>query len=627
MTSTNWLFPENKAGRWEGINDGDAEHFLKNPIGSLAREIIQNSLDARLNEDPVVVSFDLFDVNSSDFPNIDQLKAKLEKAHATPKNYGDNRTRKKLEEAIEIVSKKSISIFKISESNTTGMAGPADDDSTPFYAYTKGSGLTGKTDGLGSFGIGKKAPVVNSALRTTFVSTMYKNPTYGNELISQGMSFWVTHKEGDTKYDGLGYWGVRDAFPVTEPSDLPAWLKRDSLGTNIYVIEPNLPKEWQELLVGAVLTNFFAAIHDGNLEVKTEKYSIDRNSIKETFENIVIKNSLQNLDDEQYLEAFNTSGCFYRAYSDPSAHLEQTQLPSPLGNFEIKIIVADNLPKQVGFLRNGMFIVANDLPSLRKFQNTKDFIAVAYCTNPDGNAVLREMEPPQHNAFEGNRYDRETGPRLLKNLGRKIRDQLLKHIQPDLADVSTVDFLSDLFGYEGQNSTNTAGPTDLNPDGKIVQKLKAVAIRVPRLRPGAIEDVGDEGGTGEGGEATPETPGGGRGGKGVKPGGGGDGPTPGGGGENSQGVERQVSDPRVVYMGSEVIQTYFSVDYAGEVLLKFFISGADTDEYVNVISTSAGVRFNGGIKLNVNGLEDRISLKVRLENVNKEAILINAYEI
>ena len=72
-----------------------------------------------------------------------------------------------------------------------------DDDETPFYAYTKGSGLTGKKDGLGSFGIGKKAPVVNSALRTIFVSTVYNNPKYGNELLAQGMSFWVTHKEGD----------------------------------------------------------------------------------------------------------------------------------------------------------------------------------------------------------------------------------------------------------------------------------------------------------------------------------------------------------------------------------------------------------------------------------------------
>jgi len=60
----------------------------------------------------------------------------------------------------------------------------------------------------------------------------------------------VTHKEGDKKFDGLGYWGVREAFPVTEKSDLPKWLLRESLGTNIYIVEPILGKGWEELLVG-----------------------------------------------------------------------------------------------------------------------------------------------------------------------------------------------------------------------------------------------------------------------------------------------------------------------------------------------------------------------------------------
>ena len=627
MSNTNWLFPENKLGRWEGINDGDAQHFTKNPIGSLAREIIQNSLDARLNINPVIVVFDLFSIPASEFPNIDQLKNKLLKASQTPKNISDNRTRKTLEEALSIINKPSISILKISESNTTGMAGPADDDLTPFYAYTKGSGLTGKKDGLGSFGIGKKAPVVNSALRTTFVSTVYNHPQFGEDLLAQGMSYWVTHKVGDARFDGLGYWGVRDAFPVTQKSDLPKWLLREALGTNIYVVEPILSKDWQELLVGAVITNFFAAIYDGNLEVKAGTYVVSKETIKSLFQNKKIRDALQILDDDQYLEAFNFSEKFFEAYSDEHAIVEQTQMAPPLGNFEIKLLVVDGLPKQVGFLRNGMFIASNELPSLRKFQNTKDFVAVVYCTNKEGNSVLRDMEPPEHNHFLGNQYDRENGPKLLKNLGKKIRDQLLKHIQPDLADVSSIDFIADLLGYEGQNSSNSSGPTDLNPDGKIVQKLKAIAVPKIRKKPSDKKGMGEDGGEDDSGEDETETPGGGKKGKGKKPGEGGDNPGPGGEGASEQGVERQISDPRVVRLADGALQTYFSIEHTGEVLIKFFISGADTDEYVNVLSNSVGTRFNGGIKLKANGSKDRISLKVRLENVDREAILINAYEI
>ena len=626
MTKTNWLFPENKPGRWEGINDGDAEHFLKNPIGSLAREVIQNSLDAHISELPVIVNFSEFIIEATEFPNIDQLKSKLEKAISTPKNKSDNRTSKHLVEAHNLLTKNKLSIFKISEANTTGMSGPPDDDESPFFAYTKGAGLTGKTDGLGSFGIGKKAPVVNSALRTTFVSTVYTDIKYGDQFLCQGMSFWVTHKEGDSRFDGLGYWGMRDADPITEKEDVPSWLLRETLGTNIYVVEPILSKDWQELLAGAVLTNFFAAISDGRLEVMAGRFNINKDTIHELYKNTEIKTALENLDDEQHYEAFKSSNNFYRAYTDLNAITEQTQVQSPLGNFVIKILVADNLPKQVGFLRNGMFIVANDMPSLRRFQNTKDFVAVAYCTNSEGNIVLREMEPPQHNAFEGNRYDRENGPKLLKILGKKIRDQLTKYIQPDYADVSTVDFLADMFGYEGKEAGSGTGPTDINPDGKITQKLKAVAIPLIRKKPTKIDSMSDEGGFDPSGEDVSSVAGYGGIGRGKQQGTTDDGGQ-GGVGDNEVGVEKQVSDPRIIHMPDGVIQTYFSIDHKGEVLLKFYISGADIDEHVSVETTNLGSRFNGGIKLNVNGPEDRIFLKVRLDTVTKEAIVINAYEI
>ena len=110
------------------------------------------------------------------------------------------------------------------------MAGPADDYDSPFYAYTRGSGLTGKTDGLGSFGIGKKAPVVNSGMRTIFVSTRFNDERYGPSNLCQGMSFWVTHQDDELLYDGTGFWGVRDGNPVTEDVDLPSWLVRKELG-------------------------------------------------------------------------------------------------------------------------------------------------------------------------------------------------------------------------------------------------------------------------------------------------------------------------------------------------------------------------------------------------------------
>ena len=64
-----WNFPENNDGPEEGLNDSGVETFKGSPVESLAREIIQNSLDALYkSNEPVRVVFELKDVNSNCFP-------------------------------------------------------------------------------------------------------------------------------------------------------------------------------------------------------------------------------------------------------------------------------------------------------------------------------------------------------------------------------------------------------------------------------------------------------------------------------------------------------------------------------------------------------------------------------
>ena len=44
--TTNWLFDLNRDGSSEGWEDAAIKNFRGNPLNNLAREIIQNSLDA-----------------------------------------------------------------------------------------------------------------------------------------------------------------------------------------------------------------------------------------------------------------------------------------------------------------------------------------------------------------------------------------------------------------------------------------------------------------------------------------------------------------------------------------------------------------------------------------------------
>ena len=54
-----WRFPPTNGGRVDRFNDPGIAHFDGNPLVSLARETIQNSLDASAGPDPVEMSFEI----------------------------------------------------------------------------------------------------------------------------------------------------------------------------------------------------------------------------------------------------------------------------------------------------------------------------------------------------------------------------------------------------------------------------------------------------------------------------------------------------------------------------------------------------------------------------------------
>ena len=72
----NWVFPRNDGGRDSGFHDAGVETFKGNLDRYLARELIQNSLDARLDsEKPVRVKFQLLKLDRHQLPGMDYLQA------------------------------------------------------------------------------------------------------------------------------------------------------------------------------------------------------------------------------------------------------------------------------------------------------------------------------------------------------------------------------------------------------------------------------------------------------------------------------------------------------------------------------------------------------------------------
>ena len=72
-----WKFIENGNGPEYSLDSTDVETFKKDPIASIARELCQNSIDARKGEEPVIVEFKSFYLNTKDLPGIDALKNEM----------------------------------------------------------------------------------------------------------------------------------------------------------------------------------------------------------------------------------------------------------------------------------------------------------------------------------------------------------------------------------------------------------------------------------------------------------------------------------------------------------------------------------------------------------------------
>jgi hypothetical protein len=168
-----WNFPLYEGGPEIGINDPGIETYKNDPLAYLAREICQNSLDARDPETkkPVHLQFAVERIDRSEFPGLKELKNAVQACL----NYWEKRSeraKKLLQTAINTLHKDKITFLKISDFNTTGLLGAEKEPPSDWHNLVKSVGVSDKisTEG-GSFGIGKYAPFACSDLRTAFYST------------------------------------------------------------------------------------------------------------------------------------------------------------------------------------------------------------------------------------------------------------------------------------------------------------------------------------------------------------------------------------------------------------------------------------------------------------------------
>lgn len=546
-----WRFPPTNGGRVDGFNDPGIAHFNGAPLASLARETIQNSLDAKLesSNDPVHVSFELIDVGPEVFGR-DELARAI--ASSTKIAGEDPMASAALKIAAKSVEQEKIPCLRISDRNTTGLCGDH------WRALVKMQGVSHKPEvegAGGSHGIGKYAPFAVSTLRTVFYWTCFSEGGGVRERF-QGKSVLMSHKnmEGQ-ETQGTGFYGIRqNCQELTKSEEIPPpfrVLGRPHVpvqGTSLAIVGFQETDDWRRRIAASAIGNFFFAIANGQLTVIVEpdesddlsELEINCDSLGKWFEFLAVAATPDTTEDvvDDTLQEARTFWDLSR--DEPAAEKQDVDL----GHCRLWIRTAEGLSSKVAFVRRTGMLVTTQQRGLIRFPGFRDFAALCVFEDPAGNELLRRMENPRHDQFEPDRLPKDEqgrGRSALKRITDWIRTEVRKHAGPPEGARQTV--LSELAVYLPDNSPEE--PFDDGADGgngsgepgfgqQVTLALKPVRRSMPTPLPtddGPDSDGGTEGndtgvagggGTGEGGD------GGGDGGRGEGEGKGGTG-TRGGG--------------------------------------------------------------------------------------------------
>ena len=562
-------------------------------LASLARETVQNSLDAGLAPDePVHVIFELIDLHPGNVGQ-DELAEAIDASIQTAQGDPDSRATEALTAMAKAIKSDAIPCLRVSDRNTTGLRGDH------WRTLVKMQGVSHKPDlkdagAGGSHGIGKYAPFAVSSLRTVFYWTCFDEDGKVQERF-QGKTVLISHTdvEGE-ETQGTGFFGVKKGCHELTQEIPPCFRMLDHhgspvQGTSLAIAGFRETDDWRRRVAASVIENFFYAIGTDRLTVivepeLSELMEIDGGSLESWFEYLADNadpDDPGNTADHPLREA----EIFWRLSRDEPAAEKQD---SELGHCRLWIHTAEGFPSKVAFVRRTGMLVTTQQSGLIRFPGFRDFAALCVFEDPAGNELLRRMENPTHDRFEPDRLpddDRSRGRSALKRVTDWIRSEIRKQAGPPEGGRKTMlaELAVYLPDYQPEEPFDDAGHDGDESSGEpgfgeqVTLSLKPVRRPAPPIAPvdyrfdsdgnSEGDDAGAEGGTG----TDSGSDGGGNGGKGEGDGQGGTGTR--GGGSRQRGIA--VSAVRILsIVGREnFYQLSFMADADGIARLAFEEAG------------------------------------------------------
>jgi len=428
-----WIFPSNNHGLTHGISDAALEGFKSGPVKSLAREICQNSLDAGIQEKPVRIEFDMFEIQTNEFPGISYFRNVIDRSISTWKNEKSQKTVKALNHMKEVMNQESINFLRISDFNTTGLRGSNKHNGTEWHNLVKATGSSAKTGTTGgSFGIGKNATFVCSEIRTVFYSTKDIDGLEATQGVARLVSFNLGDPDDPTlESQGTGYYGEPyHLMPLKYCLTLQPGYHREEFGTDIYIAayKEEFKNSWEKVILKEIIDNYFYAIYQGTLEIKIANIVVNKGTLKSVVEKYKDDLSVNSVE-------------YYRVLTSASTIWEEIDFDG-FGNIKTGFLINDESNiKRVAMIRKPWMKIKED-----KLNDIIPFSAVLIVEGEKLNEELRRMEDPTHSKWDSNLLDSDIERKAGKNLLKKLREYLLQQLKE-----KTIGFENDEFELETAN--------------------------------------------------------------------------------------------------------------------------------------------------------------------------------
>lgn len=449
------LRSETQASKWKftPINDIEEanfnkslERFYKMGVNGLTRENIQNSLDAALDDRPVIVKIKLGKIKKESIPGMDHIEERI----ANLRGF-NSYTRETIAHMQSKVNQDEVYYISFEDQNTRGLTGAAkgqhgsEQDTWGIYAYHKGVHYEDENEDReiargGSHGVGKIASNAASDLHMMFFANCDGN---GSQHLG-GTIQLIEHHLDNQAYRSTGYFTDveynQDKFTyIPYENSFDEVFKKDTRGLKIVI--PFLREEYTDetAVIKGICDSFFIAILEKELEVHINGHQINDRTIQSY------------IDDSNYYvqEVSDIKEDFTPLYF----HTYRNEEPIPLTinniindyHFDLYFTYNEDIPTgRVAIIRT----IGMKIEDFRVKNNVrKPFNAVLIGGLKEDN-YLKSLENESHTKLEREHINdpdlKRYATRFINNISReiaKIIDEAIREHHPVDGQMDTSDIL------------------------------------------------------------------------------------------------------------------------------------------------------------------------------------------